>query len=114
MSTNKRAHRRYAVEVAAEVELRGETVVASTENLSQGGVALTLDREVPEGASLSVTLFLTQDGIEDPDEEPFEAKASVVWCAERDDGGYAAGVRFSGVSAMQEKQLERFLAALAE
>ena len=112
MSADNRKHRRYSVELAAEVEIRGETVVASTNNVSVGGVGLVVDREVNEGAELAVTLFLTQDGIEDPDETPFEAKATVAWTAVQEAGTWIAGVRFAKVSPAQAAQLERFLGKL--
>lgn len=112
MSADNRKHRRYAVELAAEVEIRGEMLVAATNNVSVGGVGLVVDREVPEGSELAVTLFLTQDGIEDPDENPFEAKAVVAWSAVQDAGTWIAGVRFEKVSPAQAAQLERFLGKL--
>lgn len=112
MSVENRKHHRYAVELAAEVEIRGEVVVAATNNVSAGGVGLVVDREVKEGSQLAVTLFLTQDGIEDPDEEPFEAKAIVAWSAVQDAGTWIAGVRFEKVSPAQAAQLDRFLGKL--
>lgn len=112
--TEQRKHPRYEVEVATEVEAGGDVMIASTQNLSEGGAALILDSAVEEDAAVGVTLFLTQDGIEDPDEEPFEARATVMWSAERDDGGYVAGVRFDRLDATQQSQLQRFLAAVDE
>jgi len=109
MSVENRKHRRVPVELAAEVSIRGETVVASAQNVSVGGVGLTVDREVMEGAELAVTLFLTQDGIEDPDEQPFEAKAIVQWATVQDAGTWITGVKFATVSAAQKALLERFL-----
>lgn len=109
MSVENRKHRRFPVELAAEVSIRGETVVASTQNVSVGGVGLVVDREVKEGAELSVTLFLTQDGIEDPDEQPFEAKAVVQWAAVQDAGTWVTGVKFQTVTPTQKALLERFL-----
>jgi len=111
---NARRHERYAVEVAAEIHLAGQVVAASTQNVSLGGVALLLDRALPEGGTVELSLFLTQDGIEDPDEEPFSAQAAVQWIAEREAGVYAAGVRFIAVSPPQAAHLERFVAALGE
>jgi c-di-GMP-binding flagellar brake protein YcgR len=109
MTVDNRKFQRFAVELAAEVEIRGEMVVASTQNVSAGGVGIVVDREVKEGAEIAVTLFLTQDGIEDPDENPFEAKAVVQWAAVQDAGTWIAGVRFAAVSPNQRAQLERFL-----
>ncbi|MFW5920746.1 MAG: PilZ domain-containing protein [Polyangiales bacterium] len=110
----QRKHRRFGVEVAAEVTIDGDVLIASTQNLSSGGAALVLEREVSDGASLEVTLFLTQDGIEDPEEEPFEATAQVMWGAPRDDDYYAVGVQFRDIDGDQQALLGRFLAAVAE
>ncbi len=112
MSSDKRVHRRYAVEVAAEVDVGADVLVASTMNVSNGGVGLSLDRPLEEGKTVGVMLFLTQDGIEDPDEEPFEAQAEVMWATEQEAGRYIAGVRFGTLDRSQEEQLQRFLVAL--
>jgi c-di-GMP-binding flagellar brake protein YcgR len=112
--SEQRQHTRYPVEVGAEVHVDGHMRAASTKDLSSGGAALILDRPLEENSRIALTLFLTQDGIEDPDEEPFEAEAVVVWSAERDDEHHIAGVRFDGVAAAQQQQLGRFLAAVAE
>lgn len=109
MSTDKRAHARVPVEVAGEIELGGEYVSVSTQNLSMGGVGLVLDPAVEEGRTLQLSLFLTQDGIEDPDEEPFEARGVVRWVATNDAGLHVVGVQFGALSAAQRAQLERFL-----
>lgn len=114
MSTEHRRHTRYAVEVAAEIIVGGVTLAAATQNISEGGVGLVIDRPVEEGRALALTLFLTQDGIEDPEEEPFEAKATVAWSGPHEDGTFVAGVRFSGITDAQRAQLTRFLAALGE
>lgn len=113
MTTEQRKHARYTVELAAEVEVRGETIVAATNDISKGGVGLILDRALAEQSTIKVILFLTQDGIEDPDEEPFEAQAQVMWAAEQEAGRFVAGVRFGTLSAAQSSHLERFLAVLA-
>lgn len=114
MSQEQRRHTRYPVEVAAEVEIAGDMVVASTNNISSGGVGIVVDRVVEEGAAIGVTLFLTQDGIEDPDEEPFEASAEVMWAAEQDEGRWVAGLRFGKLDGDQTARLERFLSAVGE
>lgn len=112
MSTEHRRSPRYPVEVAAEIIVKGEVTVASTKDVSSGGVSLLTDAALAEGQKIVVVLFLTQDGIEDPDEEPFEAHATVMWSAERDKGAFTSGVRFDKVSTAQTKHLQRFLTAL--
>ncbi|MBX3272437.1 MAG: PilZ domain-containing protein [Sandaracinaceae bacterium] len=110
MSLEHRKHTRYAVEIAAEVTVGPETVAAATQNVSEGGAALTLDVALDEGMTFAVTLYLTQDGIEDPDREPFESKATVAW-VRASDGRYLAGVAFVSPSPAQRARLREFLAA---
>lgn len=113
MSLDKRQDRRYSVQLTAELTIDGDVVTAATRNVSASGVALDLQRPLPDGATVDITLFLTQDGIEDPHEEPFESPATVMWAAESDTPGtYIAGVQFVEVSAGQKVQLDRFLAAI--
>jgi c-di-GMP-binding flagellar brake protein YcgR len=114
MTESTRRDPRYPVEVAAEVTAGGKTFATATQNISEGGVALLLDDPLEEGASLRVTLLLTQDGIEDPEEEAFDAKATVAWATPREGGGHTAGVRFSAISPKQRDHLRRFLAVLAQ
>jgi c-di-GMP-binding flagellar brake protein YcgR len=109
MSQEQRQHQRFDVEVAGELVLDGEVLGASTQNLSAGGVALVLDRELPDGAKLAVTLFLTQDGIEDPDQEPFEAPVVVRWTADREDGLFLIGLQFDALDGVAKDRLQHVL-----
>ena len=111
---NRRAHVRYEASVTAEIELRGETLVGESRDISEGGASVVFAANVPDGSKIALTLILTQDGIEDPDHEPFTAEASVMWSAPQDDGRAMMGLRFANVSAAQKKQLNHFLAALAK
>ncbi len=112
MSADNRKHSRYAVEVAAELTLATRTLAAATQNVSEGGVGLVLDEPLAQGTPMQLALFLTQDGIEDPDEEPFEVRATVAWTAPHEGGLHVAGVRFASITPAQRAQLTRFLAAL--
>ncbi len=112
--SDKRRHTRYEVAIAGEVEIDGDILPASADNLSRGGVGVIVERGAPEGSTVQVTLFLTQDGIEDPDEEPFEAKSAVRWAITRDDGMHVLGLQFANVTEAGQQHLDRFLAAVAE
>jgi c-di-GMP-binding flagellar brake protein YcgR len=106
----QRLHARYTVSVGAEVVFPdGTTMAATTENLSEGGVCVLTRRPLSEGARLRVALFLAQDGVEDPDAEPFEVAGSVRWIAERDVGQHAAGIRFEAMNVECAAILKRFL-----
>jgi c-di-GMP-binding flagellar brake protein YcgR len=114
MVANRRAHRRYRVAVVAEVELDGDTHIGETRDVSLGGVAVSLEREVEEKSDVGLALILTQDGIEDPNEEPFETNAEVMWNAQSDTGTWTIGLRFAPLQEPQSNQLQRFLAALED
>ena len=111
---NRRAHVRFEASVSAEVELRGETLEGETRDISEGGASVVFTVALADGSKVMLTLILRQDGIEDPDHEPFTSEASVMWSAPQDDGRSMTGLRFASVNASQKKQLNQFLAALAK
>ncbi len=91
---NRRAERR-DVELLAEVYTRSEEVIAAeAENLCDDGVCLTLETELPEDAVVGVSMFRVDDGIEDPDAEPINTPAKVVWCDKKHGSLILAGMRF--------------------
>lgn len=73
---------------------------------------MILHEPLPEQATIDVVLLLTQDGVEDPHEDPFETKASVMWAAPTEDGQSMMGLRFTQVKPDQLKRLQRFLGML--
>ena len=107
-----RRYARYVVEIAAEVTVGVETVAAATQNVSEGGAALTLELPLQQGSTVELALFLTQDGIEDPDREPFEARVTVAWVRPHE-GAHLAGVSFAEVSDAQRAQPRALLAAIS-
>jgi c-di-GMP-binding flagellar brake protein YcgR len=111
MSAEKRTSVRYEVELAAEVVVDGRVLVAATQNISKGGVGVVLDQPLASGSEVGLMLFLTEDGIEDPDEEPLEVTAHVRWSQPHPGGKHVSGVQFTALSADQRGQLERFLTA---
>jgi c-di-GMP-binding flagellar brake protein YcgR len=110
---NRRQHARYQVSVAAEIELRGETLEGETRDISEGGVSVLLHGNAPSDGVVALTLILRQDGIEDPHSEPFAAPANVMWSAPSDTGATMLGLRFSKLTPAQSTALKAFLAALA-
>jgi hypothetical protein len=107
----RRAHR-YDVAVSAEVYTARAVLPASTRNLSESGVCFDLDEALGEDAVVGVSLFLVSDGIEDPDAEPLNVKAKVVWCSEREDAGFSAGMRFEELPETGQTVIKGFLSQL--
>jgi hypothetical protein len=89
-------------------------IEAETRDVSEGGVAVLLADEIEEGGTVGLTLILTQDGIEDPDEDPYQCEASVMWAAPQDDGRTLVGLRYLAPPPQELQRLKRFLAAVAE
>jgi c-di-GMP-binding flagellar brake protein YcgR len=116
---NRRKHVRHQLAIAAEITIRDDTLTAETRDVSEGGASVLLGEPIAEGAQVELSLILTQDGIEDPREEPFETRASVMWSAPTEQGTASAnavmhGLRFATVSADQRQRLARFLKAVAD
>jgi c-di-GMP-binding flagellar brake protein YcgR len=113
MQPNRREYKRYQVAVTAEIEVDGDTKIGETRDISLGGVSVSLDCQLMENSTVDLALILTEDGIEDPDEDPFEIKAKVIWSAPADEGQFMVGVRFVDLSDEKTAQLKRFVNAMA-
>jgi hypothetical protein len=94
------------------VEIDAELYEGETRDLSSGGASLLLRAPLVDGMQFALTLFLTEDGIETPDEEPLTLQAHVVWLSPPRKGEVLAGVRFVQPSAEDTQRLVKLLAAL--
>ena len=110
---NRRENPRAQIAIAAELEADGDTLSGETRDLSAGGVSVLLEQGLAEGHILELALVLTEDGIEDADEEPFCTKAAVIWAAPTDDGHTMIGLRFKDTAPQQMQRLQRFLRAMS-
>jgi c-di-GMP-binding flagellar brake protein YcgR len=113
MNQNRRKHTRFRLAIAAEIAQDGDALTGETRDISEGGVSVILGSTLQEGSTIKLALILTQDGIEDPHEEPFETAANVMWSAPTEDGRAMLGLRFAQVAPDQRRRLQRFLAALS-
>lgn len=104
-----RRHERVPAEVSCEVTLSNETTYALTNNLSTGGAAIAFSRELKVGEVVTVRLFLTQDGIENPSRPHFECAASVRWTKPGAPSLFRSGLQFLGPSEEQRNLLRDFL-----
>lgn len=111
---NRRETKRYIAAVAAEIEVHGEAHEGETHDISSGGISAVFSHVFTDGEVIDLTLILTQDGIEDPTEDPFETPAKVMWSATTDSGGTMVGLRFTKLEGEQDAHLKRFLLALED
>ena len=100
--SQQRQHQRTQIQMSAEVHLGGLTVTATTRDLSEGGVGIQLGRALPEGAEVTLGLFLVVDGVEEERVPPLWVKGRVVWAGELDEGRFAAGIRFEVITDAQK------------
>ena len=105
----EREHARFPVRISCELTIAGETLHAETKNLSTGGAAIYFARPLTVGEVITVSFFLTQDGIEDPNRSPFECAASIRWTKPAGEARHEAGMQFLSPSADQRALLEDFL-----
>ena len=105
----RRQHPRIDAKLSAEITIYDEVFTATTRDISEGGVGLDLDRPLDEGQTLSLNLFLVVDEVEDETAAPLKVKGKVAWCAETEDGAWAAGVRFEDIAENQRAWLKQFL-----
>lgn len=97
------------VRVSCELTISGQTLHAETKNLSTGGAAIRFARPLAVGEVVTVSFFLTQDGIEDPDRSPFECAASIRWSKPIGEHVHEAGLQFLSPSEDQRELLKEFL-----
>ena len=105
-----RRHARSPVAISCEVTLAKQATHALTDNLSTGGAAIVFPKKLKVGEVVTVSLYLTQDGIEDPTRPHFECAASVRWTQPAKPGEFRSGLQFLGTSDEQRALLREFLA----
>ncbi|HTM21743.1 MAG TPA: PilZ domain-containing protein [Kofleriaceae bacterium] len=114
MTENRRAHRRYALRLAAEIRAGARSFTATTRDLSEGGCCIEGAYPLEDGALIDVALFLVIDGVEDAHQPPLEVRARVQWAAGNPDAPAdvrnLAGLHFEGMTPAQTQWLSGVLA----
>lgn len=106
---NTRQHPRHDISVSVEVFHQDQLLLADGNNLSQGGIGITLDVPLPEKVIIGLSMFLTEDDIEEEKTEPLNVHAQIIWCTEQQPSGFVAGLRFVDLDAAQSQKLKLFL-----
>ncbi|MBW1756883.1 MAG: PilZ domain-containing protein [Deltaproteobacteria bacterium] len=107
--TQQRQHDRYLVRISCELTISGQTLHAEMKNLSTGGAAIVVTQPLTVGEVVTVSFFLTQDGIEDAKRQPFEGAASIRWLKPAGDRMHEAGLQFLSPSKQQRELVGDFL-----
>jgi PilZ domain len=109
---NRRQHARFCTEIAAEIDVDGEIFAGKTRDISQGGTSILTDAKLLDGGSVTLTLILTEDGIESAHAEALCTRATIAWTAVTDSGEMLAGLRFEGLGVSGTRTLSHLLSAL--
>jgi len=99
MLKERRRYFRQPVKMQVKVVLEGKTFVATSTNISEGGIALMLRDALPKGAAPHLQFALPDSNIR------MELEAEVAWS----DMKGLAGFRFHNVPASSQAQLEKWL-----
>jgi hypothetical protein len=95
---------RYNIRLSAELKVDAQRITGTTRNLSIGGVCVEIDRPVPEGKLIRLTLFVVEDDVETEGARGLDVTGTVQWLAEGD-RNYAVGIKFGTLSPQQTTQL---------
>lgn len=106
---NTRQHPRQEISLSVEVYFQEQLLLAVGKNLSLGGMGISLDRQLPPNTIVGLSMFLTEDEIEEEKTEALNLHAQIIWCAEQQPSGFLAGLRFYQLDANQEQKLKLFL-----
>ncbi len=109
----RRSAQRFNFRIGAEVRVQGKQLTGTTRNLSVGGLCVEIDRPVPEGTLVQMTLFLVEDDVESASGRGLDLTGTVQWQAEGD-RGYALGIKFGTLTAQQTNALKQALARVGE
>lgn len=110
-TNGRRRHRRFAVEMAAEVVTDGGRFSARTRDLSRGGICFLLfaSLEVSSTFTAELSLVLGDNALS----EPLVLSGKVVWCTAVEEG-YQIGATFLALDKTTGDYLNTFLRLLAE
>jgi hypothetical protein len=109
----RRKAQRYDIRIGAELAVGGKHLTGTTRNLSLGGLCVEIDRPVPEGTLLQLTLFVVEDDVEAASGRGLTLSGTVQWQAEGD-RGYALGIKFGVLTPAQTNSLKQALARVGE
>lgn len=104
---------RFNIRLSAELDIDARRLTGTTRNLSIGGVCVEIDRPVPEGKTIRLTLFVVEDDVETEGARGLELTGTVQWLAEGD-RNYAVGIKFGNLNAAQTTALTNALKAVGE
>ena len=110
---DKRLFRRFACQLAVEVEAPdGRVLAGQSRNLSRGGLCLETADPVDAGAEVTVRVTLVFD--EDSTSEPLDLPARVVWCTPFGEHAHQVGTQFLQLSSERLTYLDMFLRYLEQ
>jgi CheY-like chemotaxis protein len=99
MLKERRRYFRQPVKTEVKVILEGKTLIATSTNISEGGIALLLREALPKGATPILKFALPESSVK------IEVEAEVAWANFKG----LAGLRFHSMPKAAQAQLEKWL-----
>jgi CheY-like chemotaxis protein len=99
MLKERRRYFRQPVKTEVKVILEGKTLIATSTNISEGGIALLLREALPKGATPILKFALPESSLK------IEVEAEVAWANFKG----LAGLRFHSMPKAAQAQLEKWL-----
>lgn len=106
-----RQHPRFAVQLEARLEASGRSALATTKDVSRGGICLVCPMEVAAGSDIKLALSLKLGATSFS--ESLELVGRTIWCTPVGQG-YQVGAVFTDMSPVKLGYLEMFLRFLQQ
>jgi hypothetical protein len=114
--TQTRAHERFVMAMAAEIQSGGRSFTATTKDISQAGCCVVSPYPLAEDTTIHCSLYIVLDGVEEAELGALETLCSVQWTADTEEQGsdtrYVAGLQFVDMGQAQCDWLEGVLAQI--
>lgn len=109
----RRSHPRIAAAIATVIYVDGGTRVARANNVSLGGMGLTLGEALPDNTPVELSFHLVRQGEVDATTPRLLIAGQVMWAVEAE-GGFDVGIRFTGLDGEQRGLLQGFIERLSD
>ena len=76
-------------------------------------LGIALKTPVAPQTQVGLSLFLVEDGIEDERTAPVNLRGMICWCTPDPNGGFLAGLQFSGLQPADGQRIQEFLRRLS-
>ena len=109
---NSRQHKRFTVQLVAEINVGDRTVKAQTKDMSRGGICMFSPASIDPGSAvdLSLSLVLGNNAFS----ESLAIRGRIIWCTPLEDQRFQVGASFIDIDHEKSGYLDMFLRFLEQ